>query len=144
MKLRLIEYRKERFLLCPNGSIMKVNDEVLSQLLCGFKKAKSFKGNDGYWNTLSPSMEDAYGDTLAFVDDSNKLVIISDRLFAPEKKVKYISATEYAELHGKSRPSVKNMCAAGRIPGAYKTSSGWLIPEDAPYPERKERAVRKV
>ena len=139
MKLRLIEYRKERLLLCPNGSIMKVNDEVLSQLLCGFKKAKSFKGNDGYWNTLSPSMEDAYGDTLAFVDDSNKLVIISDQLFAPEKKVKYISATEYAELHGKSRPSVKNMCAAGRIPGAYKTSSGWLIPEDAPYPERKAR-----
>ena len=143
MKLRLIEQRKERLLLCPNGSILKVNPDVLSQLLCGFKKAKAFKGNDGYWNTVTPSMEDVYGETLAFVDDSDKLVIISEKLFAPEKKVKYISATEYAEMHGKSRASIKVMCSNGRIDGAYKTSSGWLIPEDAPYPERKERVIKK-
>ena len=87
-------------------------------------------------------MDDAAGITLAFVDDANKLVILSDNLFSPEKQIVYISATEYAEMHGKSRPSIKNMCAAGRIPGAYKTSSGWLIPKDAPYPERKPRSLK--
>ena len=139
MKLRVIEYKTERFILCPNGSMLKADKDALNRLLTDFKKAKTFKGSDGYWNTEILSMEEAAGITLAFVDDANKLVILSDKLFAPEKQIAYISATEYAELHEKSRPSVKNMCAAGRIPGAYKTSSGWLIPKDAPYPERKKR-----
>ena len=141
MKLRVIEQKHERFILCPNGSILKADKDVLSRLLTDFKKANTFKGSDGYWNREIPSMEEAGGTTLAFVDDANKLVILSDKLFAPEKQIVYISATEYAELHEKSRPSVKNMCAAGRIPGAYKTSSGWLIPKDAPYPERKPRKI---
>ena len=119
--------------------MLKADKDALNRLLTDFKKAKTFKGSDGYWNTEILSMEEAAGITLAFVDDANKLVILSDKLFAPEKQIAYISATEYAELHEKSRPSVKNMCAAGRIPGAYKTSSGWLIPKDAPYPERKKR-----
>ena len=139
MKLRLIEQRKERFLLCPNGSILEVDKEVLNRLLTDFKKAKTFKGSYGYWNKENAQMEDVFGETLAFVDDANKLVIISDKLFTPEAPIIYISATEYAELHGKSRPSIKNMCAEGRIPGAYITSSGWLIPKDAPYPARKTR-----
>lgn len=142
MKLRLIEKRKERFLLCPNGSILRADREVLNRLLTDFKKAKNFKGDYGYWNMENASMEDVWGETLAFVDDANKLVIISDKLFTPGKQIVYISATEYAELHGKSRPSVKNMCADGRIPGAYKTTSGWLIPKDAPYPERKPRSLK--
>lgn len=143
MKLRLIEQRKVLLLLCPNGSIMKVDNDVLTRLLSDFKKAKSFKGNEGYWNAENAAMEDVFGTTLAFVDDADKLVIISDKLFTTEKAVHYISATEYAEKHGKSRPSIKNMCADGRIPGAYKTSSGWLIPADAPYPERKPRARKQ-
>ena len=142
MKLRLIEHRKERLLYCPNGSVLKVNKEVLDRLLTDFKKSSSFKGDHGYWNAENASMEDAYGETLAYVDDANKLIILSDKLFAPEKQIIYISATEYAELHGKSRPSIKNMCAEGRIPGAYKTSSGWLIPKDAPYPARKPRTMK--
>ena len=140
MKLRLIEQRKEWFLLCPNGSILRADKEVLARLLSDFKKAGSFKGNDGYWNTEIADMEDVYGVTLAFVDDANKLVILSDKLYPNQKEITYISATEYAALHGKSRPSVKNMCADGRIEGAYKTSSGWLIPSDAPWPERKPRS----
>ena len=41
------------------------------------------------------------------MDDANNLVIISDKLFAPEKATIYISATAYVEFHSKSRPSVK-------------------------------------
>ena len=139
MKLRLIKQRRERLLLCPNGSILSVDKDVLSRLLTDFKKPTSFKGEYGYWNAENASMEDVYGETLAFVDDSHKLIIVSDHLYSPEKETVYISATEYGELHGKSRPMVKRLCAAGRITGAYKTSSGWLIPKDAPYPARKSR-----
>ena len=142
MKLRIVERGKERLMLCPNGSVLKVDKEVLDRLLTDLKKATSFRGDYGYWNAENASMSDAAGITLAFVDDANKLVVLSDKLFSPEKQIVYISATEYAELHGKSRPSIKNMCAAGRIPGAYKTSSGWLIPKDAPYPERKPRETK--
>lgn len=142
MKLRVIEYKKGRFVLCTNGSILKADKDVLNRLLTDFKKAKSFRGNDGYWNREVPSMEEAAGITLAFVDDANKLVILSDKLFAPEKQITYVSATEYAEMHSKCRATIKNLCSAGRIPGAYKTSSGWLIPDDAPYPERKTRETK--
>ena len=139
MKLRIIEDRKRRLILCPNGSIMKADTDVLARLLTGFKRLKFFKGDDGYWNTEVADMEHVDGLTLAYVADANRLVIISDKLFEAEKQVKYITATEYAELHGKSRPMIKKLCADGRIPGAYKNSSGWMIPEDAPYPERKHR-----
>ena len=139
MKLRVIQEARDVVILCPNGSILKADKEVQGKLLTGFKHPQNFKGDEGYWNTTHAQMDDVPGITLAFVDDANKLVILSDKLFSPEKQIVYISATEYAELHGKSRPSIKNMCAAGRIPGAYKTSSGWLIPKDAPYPERKKR-----
>ena len=142
MKLRVIEHKKDRFILCPNGSILKVDGEVLGRLLTDFKKAKTFKGNDGYWNREIPAMEEVAGTTLAFVDDANKLVILSDKLFAPEKQITYVSATEYAEMHGKCRATIKNLCKDGRIPGAYKTSSGWLIPRDAAYPERKTREIK--
>ncbi len=144
MKLRLIENRRKRLLLCPNGSIMEVDEDLLSRLLTEFNRPSSFKGNSGYWNIENASIEDVYGETLAFVDDANKLVIISNKLFNVEKRINYISATQYAELHGKSRPSVKNMCAAGRIEGAYKTSSGWLIPADAPYPKRKSKNMQTI
>lgn len=142
MKLRVIAQRKEVLILCPNGSILKADKAILGRLLVDFKKPTSFKGNYGYWNVENASMEHVYGETLAFVDDAYKLIIVSDKLYFLEKPIVYISATEYAELHGKSRPSVKNMCADGRIPGAYKTSSGWLIPQDAPYPERKTKTVK--
>lgn len=142
MKLRIIENRRRRWILCPNGSIMKADKDILTKLLTGFKRPKSFKGEDGYWNGEIVNMEDVDGLTLAYVDDMNRLIILSDKLFDIEKKITYITATEYAELHGKSRPMIKKLCAEGRIPGAYKNSSGWLIPEDAPYPERKARTVR--
>lgn len=144
MKLRLVERKKERLLLCPNGSVLKADKNVLDRLLTDFKKAKSFKGDYGYWNADCTSMENVAGITLAFVDDANKLVIISDKLFAPEKQIVYVSATEYAEMHGKCRATIKNLCKDDRIPGAYKTTSGWLIPSEAPYPERKVRKTQSV
>lgn len=141
MKLRLIARRTEQFLLCPNGSILKVNKDILRRLLYTFRRPSNFKGIDGYWNTDVPNMEDVSGITLAFVDDTYRLIVLNDSLFdflRDEEELVYISATEYADKHGKSRPMVKRLCLEGRIEGAYKTSSGWLIPSNAPYPERKQ------
>lgn len=143
MKLRVIEQRKEKLILCPNGSIMKADKETLARLLTSFKKLKSFKGEEGYWNGDTADMEDVYGVTLAYVDETNKLVILSDKLFELEKPVTYITATEYAELHGKSRATVKKLCAEGRIEGVVKKSTGWLIPKGSPYPERKSKTPPK-
>lgn len=143
MKLRLVEQKKEMLLLCPNGSILKADETVLTRLLCEFKNAARFKGEDGYWNMLVSDMEKVAGTTLAYVDDQYKLIVLNPTIYSFLRKpeVTYVSATEYANMHGKSRPSIKNMCAAGRIEGAYKTSSGWLIPSNAPYPTRKPRAT---
>lgn len=142
MKIRVIQQARDIFVLCPNGSRIMADRGTLDRLLTDFKRPGSFKGSDGYWNRDVNCMNDVPGITLAFVDDANKLVILSDKLFAPEKQVVYVSATEYAEMHGKCRATIKNLCVAGRIPGAYKTSSGWLIPKDAPYPERKVREAK--
>ena len=142
MKLRVIQQARGAVILCPNGSILKADKKVLGNLLTGFKRPQNFKGDEGYWNTSHAQMDDVTGITLAFVDDANKLVILSDKLFAPEKQIVYISVTEYAELYGKCRATIKNLCKADRIEGAYQTTAGWLIPKDAPYPERKKRENR--
>lgn len=134
MKLRIIQQAKNIVILCPNGSCMEADKESLGKLLTSFKRPTSFKGQDGFWNKETACMDDVPGITLAFVDDANKLVILSDKLFTPKKQSVYISATEYAEMHGKCRATIKNLCNAGKIPGAYKNSSGWQIPKDAPYP----------
>ena len=142
MKLRVVELGKEKLIFCPNGSVLKADKDVLNRLLTDFKKAKNFKGSDGFWNGENAAMEDAAGITLAFVDDANKLVILSEKLFSPEKEIVYVSATEYADMHDKCRATIKKLCKDGRIDGAYQTSAGWLIPKDAPYPDRKPRDVK--
>ena len=136
MKLRLIKTKKDAQILCLDGSIIEADKKNLSQLLTGFRRPFIFKGEERFWSNTCSNMEDVKGETLAYVDDRGALVILNQDAFASVViHDNYISTTEYANKVGKSRPSIKNMCAAGRIPGAYKTSSGWLIPENAPYPE---------
>ncbi len=137
MKLRIILQKGKKYFYCPNGSILKATEQDLLSLLNNFKKPNQFKGNDGFWSNKVSDMEDAPGQTLAYVDDANKLIVISSDVFIGllKENVKYISAAEYAVLHGKSKPTIKSICP--RIEGAYKTSAGWLIPENAPYPEDK-------
>ena len=137
MKLRLVRQYKTLHIYCSNGTILNPSEKDLIKLISSFKKPNAFKGSNGYWNGNIFDMKDAPGETLAYIDDTNKLVILDEKIFSTiiKSDIKYISATEYANKVGKSRPSIKNMCAAGRIQGAYKTSSGWLIPENAPYPE---------
>lgn len=136
MKLRLLKQRNKVLLYCPNGTILIPTEDDLSRLLTSFSKPQHFVGNAGRWNTNMAKMEDGTGETLAYVDDTYKLIILNEQTFSGLVKpaVKYISASEYAILHDKCRATVKNLCVAGKLLGAYKTSSGWLIPENTPYP----------
>jgi len=145
MKVKLVRRGGKLFIYCSNGSILIPKEADLIRLLTSFKKPNTFKGEDGIWNAVESDINNAPGETLAYIDKTNKLIVVDEKVFESiiKKEVQYISASEYADLKGKSRPSIKNMCAAGRIAGAYKTSSGWLIPADAPYPERKKREVKK-
>lgn len=58
----------------------------------------------------------------------------------------YLSVKEIAALWKMSERSVRNYCAAGRIPGAFLTGKTWNIPENAEKPERKGKspAVRTL
>ena len=48
--------------------------------------------------------------------------------------MKYISASEAAAKWNISARRVSTLCAEGRIPGAQKAGSYWIIPEDAQKP----------
>lgn len=145
MKLRLLKNKDNLYIYCPNGSILKAGPEELARLLKGFKRPHQFKGTSGYWNADMASMDEAVGATLAYVDDANKLVVLSEEVFSDiiSSDEKYVSVSEYAANHDKCRATIKNLCVAGKLPGAYKTSSGWLIPEKTPYP-KDGRAGRKM
>lgn len=136
MKLRLVRQKGELKLLCTNGSTLDVDKKVLASLLVDFKHPGKFKGDTNYWSFACSNMEEVPGEMLAYVDDANRLIIYDENLFADivESSI-YISVTEYAELHGKSRPMIKKLCLDGRISGAQKHSTGWLIPKNAPYPK---------
>ena len=144
MKLKLVLINGEKVLYCSNGSVMKADDKVLHRLLTEFDHPARFKGKDGCWNILASDMDRAPGITLAIVDNSDSLIVYSPMAFSLSKVVEeYVSASEYAALHSKAHSLIRRLCDDGRIPRAIKNSTGWLIPKDAPYPERKKREVKK-
>lgn len=140
--LRIVKSNKEKLLLCPNGSIAKVDSKILTRLLTDFTNPKSFKGDYGVWNSINADIDKYPGETLAFVE-RGRLIVLDNKLFADiNSETEYISVSEYAEIHGKSRPMIKKLCLDGRIEGAKKHSTGWLIPKNARYPERKTRECK--
>lgn len=136
MKLRLIRQNGELKLLCANGSTLDVDKKVLTSLLTDFKHPSKFKGLTSFWSFTCSNIEDVPGEMLAYVDEANRLIIYDENLFSEiVESSAYISVTEYANLHGKGRAIVKKLCLEGRIPGAQKHSTGWLIPKNTPYPK---------
>lgn len=51
----------------------------------------------------------------------------------------YLSVKEMAMIWNISERSVRNYCAANRVPGAYLTGKTWNIPENAQKPERSNK-----
>jgi len=58
-------------------------------------------------------------------------------------ETKYLSATEYAELHGVSSSRVRRLLREDRIEGAVRIGNQWCIPEDAPFPADKRYKTGK-
>ena len=54
--------------------------------------------------------------------------------------MKYLSVKEVALLWNTSERSVRNYCAAGRVPGVFLTGKTWNIPENAEKPERSNKS----
>ena len=48
----------------------------------------------------------------------------------------YLSVAEVAEKWGVSVRTVRNYCAAGKIPGAFLTGKTWNVPDNAQRPKR--------
>lgn len=54
--------------------------------------------------------------------------------------MKYLSVKDIALLWNTSERSVRNYCAAGRVPGAFLMGKTWNIPENAQKPERTNKS----
>lgn len=143
MKLRLVKLKGKLLLYCMNGSITVASREVLVKLLTHFDAPSTFRGQDGIWNATTQDIEAASGQTMAYVNDEKNLVICNAKVFQDiiaEEETKYLSANEYAKKYDKSCAIIKRYCLEGRFDGAYKSSMGWLIPENAPYPKRGSKS----
>lgn len=55
--------------------------------------------------------------------------------------MKYLSVSEIAEKWKMSDRSVRNYCAKGRVPGAFRSGKTWSIPENAEKPERSNKKI---
>ncbi len=57
----------------------------------------------------------------------------------------YMTLKEASEKWGVSPRWINYLCAAGRVPGAVKMATIWLVPKDAEKPiDRRTRGNRKV
>lgn len=56
----------------------------------------------------------------------------------------YLSVKEIAAKWNVAERSVRNYCAAGRVPGAFLTGKTWNIPENAEKPERSNKKTPAV
>lgn len=50
---------------------------------------------------------------------------------------KLIPIAAYAEKIGITANAVRRKCLRGTLPGAIKIGRDWLIPADAPYPDKR-------
>ena len=57
------------------------------------------------------------------------------------ERMKYLSVSEIAEKWKVSDRSVRNYCAKGRVPGAFRSGKTWSIPENAEKPERSNKKI---
>ena len=64
-----------------------------------------------------------------------KLLQINENEKGSVNYQRFLTAKEYAFLRGKEQKQIRIYCKDERIPGVIRTVQGYLIPNDAPYPE---------
>jgi len=135
MKARLIRDDDELRLLLCNGQLIKISESDAKRFLLTYDYPNHYSGDDTWDYPIS--MADYDGETLAVVNDDGELIIknadfLRSVLF--QNEINYVTAPEYAEMHGKKRSIVMRHCREDRIPGATQVGTTWIIPENAPYP----------
>lgn len=135
VKARLTEFEGEYYFELPNVKPRKMELDEVKQFILSFQDPIYFTPGS------SRIVSRAKGTTLAKVLDTGNLVLSSPALLSNlfSQSNKYISVSEYSALHNKGQRIVTRLCNEGRIPGAIQRNYRWLIPSDAPYPERMSK-----
>lgn len=55
--------------------------------------------------------------------------------------MEYLSVTQFAEMHGISERTIRNLCATGKIEGVFLTGKTWNIPLDAELPQKGKKKI---
>lgn len=143
MKARLISNQGAFQLLVCNGQIYNFSEQEAREFITHFDDPKYY-AEDGEWDNDIITMEAYSGETIAFVDLDGTLRVVNSERFRKlvnAATTKFLSVKEYAEKHGKKIQIVSRRCLEGRVEGAMLIGNSWIIPEDAPYPERKQTAI---
>ncbi len=136
MKARITQKNGEVFLEVTPGEPKVCSTRALQRFLTSFTE---YIHQDGTvcWDT------NPYGEVLAYVSESNELIVCDPQLFKflfPTAD-EYITVVEFAARHGKQRRIITRFCQEGRIPGAFQKDRCWYIPADASYP--KHGSIKK-
>lgn len=143
MKARLVRVNESWHLLLCTGDIKVLKAEDALAFVLNFDDPKYYSG-PGKWDAEDLPMENYRGETVAIVNDDNNLYIQNSKLLRAifsRPEIKYLTISEYAQLHQKQNTAVRRMCQNGRIDGAIIKGKTWLIPESSPYP--KDERIRK-
>lgn len=141
-------------LLCFDGTKKQLAQKDLISFFNNFRDDEYLShGEDGHWDGDAMDMTDIEGETVAYVVDTprepgrQQLVIIDPTPFVeafqpePDAPVEMIPITEYAAMYGVSREIIKVYCREGRLLGATKVGTNWVVPRDAIYPTDQRRRI---
>lgn len=134
MKYKLFKCDNELHLILSTGEIKIISYEEVGAYVLNFDSFES----SGPASTLAEQMFDRYrGEPLLALDDSSHLIVYNANflreIFFDENA--YLKIQAYADMIGKSRIRVLQLCKEGRIPGAIQRGTKWYIPKDAQYPD---------
>ena len=136
MLVRLFKANEEIILVFGTGNVLTLDESGIRDF---FLNADRYLEDNLNTSLNIPILGRSLniGDTLAYIDNERKLVIVDLPFFKSimSKPVELLTAEEYAELHGKKRPIILRYLRERRLPGAIKKGEVWLIPKDCPYPK---------
>lgn len=144
MLARIIKEKNNYYILYIDGTMSVCTKREFNLFMKSFQNIQDFSGGAHHWDLECKEMNEYKGQTIAQVNDDKSLTIFDitpfEFLFTYlNKDCKDISATEYAQKHGKSVEQIKVLCRNNKIVGARKFGRDWLIPENSPYPEDGRR-----
>lgn len=136
MLARLVKSGEEIILIYEGGDVFSMNDQKVRDFFLGADLLTKENAGKHPNIKLLNNESDSFS-LLAFVDENYRLVITDMPYFRSvmSKPVEYLTAEEYAELHGKKRGIVMKLCRDRRLAGAVKKGEVWLIPSNCPYPK---------